>query len=874
MNLKVSKGEEFYLDGALKAIKYAADNGAHILSNSWGGPYDRFMEEVIKYAYQKGCIIVAAAGNEGSDNVGYPAGFPEVICVSATDHNDKVPNWSNYGVAIDVAAPGGEEGDDHFALSILSLRADNLDPFASQFGEGVCVVGEKYYRAAGTSMSCPMVAGVCALILSKHPSFKQEEVRAALCMGAEDLGDAGWDPYYGNCRVNAYNSILIKEPPLLEVNISSPTSYQRVKGRIKIKGTAKGRGFTSWMLEYGVGRVPEEWRVIGSGGSPVEDSVLYELDTKTLNEGLVAIRLTAKAGRYKRGITVVFSVENKVEEGDFPFVLADTMMPPEDAPYMTTLNPPLVIDVTGDGKDEIVAPVGKWNILYENDVPESVVVLHVLTSTGEEVAGFPAYSRYGHFTTSTYSSPSAGDIDNDGKVEILLPIMTIDSEKEKPITRIYIWNNDGSIATIIQLPAGVTPAFSPIVLEDLDKDKDLEIILGVSISNTTKGGVYIYDHEGKEVTHWEVKLDTNFVELIPEGELDLHFYKTIYLAVGDIDNNGEVEIVGVTYDSKVYAWKRDGSLLPNFPTQKLIPLEPIPEGLLPGIETHPLALADLDNDKDLEIIVAYSYGVDGGVAVFHHTGEKMEGWPKEGLECVKYPTIGDLDGDGDLEIVVTTGTPTYYFGSENNRIYAFHHTGEYVEGFDPCRLPTVANMNSPVIADITGDGVPEIIISGGGGESPLVKEKDPLAGKLYVYNNQGKVVDGFPWIYEHPFLTITVGDVDKDKKVELIISPQEACFFPRIVDKLGGEVGVLYVYELAQFHPKTMYWTTIFHDPQRTSRFEVPKVGIEEELNVNRIVLEIIPNPFISGEVVINYILPRGVSSFCFSIYDITGREV
>jgi subtilisin family serine protease len=103
---------------ASEAIVYAADNGANVINASWGGPgFSQTLYDAISYANQKGCLFVAAAGNGGFDLVGdnndqipfYPSSFslPNIIAVAATDHNDGLASFSNYGItSVDVAAPG------------------------------------------------------------------------------------------------------------------------------------------------------------------------------------------------------------------------------------------------------------------------------------------------------------------------------------------------------------------------------------------------------------------------------------------------------------------------------------------------------------------------------------------------------------------------------------------------------------------------------------------------------------------------------------------------------------------------------------------------------------------------------------------------
>ena len=166
------------------AIRYAADNGARVISMSFGGNYSRLSratEAAIDYAYGRGCVLVAGAGNDNSSELFYPAAYDHVIAVSAIDQMDKRASFSNYGGYIDFCAPG---------VDILTT-----------------IKGGEYTNGSGTSFSTPFVTGVVALMLSEYPYLSPDEVFATLRVQAEDLGEVGWDPYYGWGLVNAYSAV-------------------------------------------------------------------------------------------------------------------------------------------------------------------------------------------------------------------------------------------------------------------------------------------------------------------------------------------------------------------------------------------------------------------------------------------------------------------------------------------------------------------------------------------------------------------------------------------------------------------------------------------------------------------------------------------
>jgi hypothetical protein len=141
---------------AVGAVYYAVENGADVLSNSWGTfpGYPRALKQAFDYAYSQGVISVAASGNLPLQLVQYPAFFDTVMSVAATDSRDEKASFSSYGEYVDIAAPG---------VDVLSLRAQ---------GTSAGTVHDNYTTImSGTSMACPHVAGAFALMLSHYPDL-------------------------------------------------------------------------------------------------------------------------------------------------------------------------------------------------------------------------------------------------------------------------------------------------------------------------------------------------------------------------------------------------------------------------------------------------------------------------------------------------------------------------------------------------------------------------------------------------------------------------------------------------------------------------------------------------------------------------------
>jgi len=172
-----------YADVCAEAIRYAAYNGAKIISNSWGSSYrSQIIKDAIDYAKAMGAVLVFAAGNNNSTDEIYPACYPEVIAVGATDSSDKKAYFSNYGTWVDVFTPGA---------SIYGTLPNN-----------------KYEYMSGTSMACPMVSGLAGLILSKYPDLTNDQVKISIENGCDniDLLNPGYEGLLGKGRINVFSA--------------------------------------------------------------------------------------------------------------------------------------------------------------------------------------------------------------------------------------------------------------------------------------------------------------------------------------------------------------------------------------------------------------------------------------------------------------------------------------------------------------------------------------------------------------------------------------------------------------------------------------------------------------------------------------------
>ncbi len=171
------------------ALIYAAENGADIISNSWASPVSIQAEiEVIEYVTGLGSIIIGAAGNDNSECLYYPACYPGVLSIAAVNVDDTKTDYSTYGPSIDICTPGGSS-----IGYILST-----------------VPGGGYAGGYGTSMACPLAAGLLGLIKSYFPDWTNDQLIAQMLGTADNIDSMNPQYQYklGSGRINAFHALV------------------------------------------------------------------------------------------------------------------------------------------------------------------------------------------------------------------------------------------------------------------------------------------------------------------------------------------------------------------------------------------------------------------------------------------------------------------------------------------------------------------------------------------------------------------------------------------------------------------------------------------------------------------------------------------
>jgi len=500
-----------------------------------------------------------------------------------------------------------------------------------------------------------------------------------------------------------------------------------------------------------------------------------------------------------------------------------------------------------------------------------------------EAANFPL-----PFQLQTSGHPAVGDVDGDGDLEIVLAS-----------DEIYVWHHDGSElrdgddnAQTTGPLTGVDGQFEPagVVLADLDGERGLEIIASERLNARQ---IHIYRADGSLLPGWPRTLRESWNWATP--------------AVGDVDGDGDPEVVVNDSAGRTFVWHHDGTELRDGDNN------PATDGVFLDRDeswgySSP-ALFDLDGDGACEIIFGTRlYNTSNGLHAYRYDGTQARGFPfaTSNAQIICSPAIADLDRNGDKEIIFFTTAGRLYVLRDDGVLYPGFPLINYL-GWDdsPGPSPAVGNFDadpqleilwpinagsfrmdllavdtgigdgtagdimagwpvqlpansegSPVVGDITGDGLADVV-------QPIGSDETETPDLVCAYSADGSVIPGFPIRLDgHPRSTPVLCDLEGDGDVDIVY---------------GSWDRLLHVWDMpAAYNPGYLWWPTFHGNVQRTGVAQQVSITAVEEEDTPRVftVLPPHPNPFNPATTLRLYVAPGLAARLDVTVYDLRGRRV
>jgi subtilisin family serine protease len=682
MPIKVLDANGFGDDADIAdAVYWAIDHGATVINLSLGGPGASFaLDQAISAAIDSNIVVVAAAGNSGTREPSFPAAFPGVLAVSATDHGGQYAAFSNYGWWVSLAAPG------------INVRTTALAPGAAA----------AYADGTGTSFSSPIVAGVAALVRERHPTWDQRRIRWELARTAKDAGPAGIDETYGFGIVNAAGALGVSGGgTVAQPNLAGDAGNVANSARAITPGTP-----ATETLGY---ELDEDWfsfNVAAPSGvtitvtPPAADPAglrARELDPvvaafgpgsgqvgfadDTFEGEPETIRFNAAAGTHRINVTNYFgsagpSAYTVSVQLSAPLPLSKLSAPSAAYSVATREEMTKIADVTGDGLADAVLLVGG------GAASGNLNQLVVLPQQPDGSLGAAQVLATHTLDTGTQGL-AVGDLDGDGDLDVAIAVaegLDVAWQTETGLTEPTLYTS--------------IPSFRLVRLDTPSAADDL-----------------LADNAGSLVRlHW----NGSGFDTAPSITLGA----TMAWTVGDATGDGLEDIVTARTDSvTVHAQQGDGSWISRTP----IALGDVTNTLTSA------AIGDITGDGRNDVVVA----AGGTEPVLLYFVQQPDGtisrnslYGRQALPAPGPIAIADVNADGRSDVVVAHGSVP---AGDPSTLSVYRQTpiGSLAIVPDMTDLPpeTGAIVNSLATGDLTGDGYEDIAAARPGSGLQILRQQ-------------------------------------------------------------------------------------------------------------------------------------------------------
>ncbi|MDN5354510.1 MAG: serine protease [Candidatus Cloacimonadota bacterium] len=673
-----------YISAGLSGIYYCVDSGADFINCSFGGGGSgNSYELAADYAIDHNSLIIAAAGNDNTNNAftpQYPSDATNAVSVAATGPGDIRANFSNYGPPIDVAAPG---------VDIKST----------------IIAGNSYASYQGTSMASPIVAGVAALAKSLHPELSGAEMRQRLMDTCDYIDDInpGFEGMLGSGRVNSFQALMydlipnltVEDYNLTELNgdgDSVPNPGEELELTIMLQngyftgGAWREADDVTATLNCDVpgvtiesGSETAEFGYIGQYGAVWNDSDPFIISTESsLSDLVIPFTLTISANpddpNWPYETTREFDIELSLLHHGWPFVLGGS-----------SSSSAVIINVDGEGDKEVVFADQLGNI-------------HAVAPNGvDELPGFPVESGSSNISAAL----AAADLDDNGKMEIVAG-----TEGNEVLAIDY----QGNI--LFQNDIGGQVRGNPMI-SDLDGNGTKEIVTFTLTGNI----VSVLNADGSDYPGFPTTLSSATLASPALADLNGDGYKELITATV----TGQIFALSVTDATNIEGWPVSiGMGSWNGPSVADIDGDTHPEVLVGTLQGKILILnhdgttaiekqvggqvktgivcADVNNDESLEIAFA---NTNGEVYLLDSAGNELEGFPVDiGAATESTPVMADMDNNGTIDIIL---------GDNSGYLHSIDMTGSETPGF-PLYYDS-ALKTSPALGDVDNDGDLDIAVA-------------------------------------------------------------------------------------------------------------------------------------------------------------------